>query len=220
MPPRATNLDADLGRLATQEILDYFATAVFFLSAERRVVGLNVEAERIMKLGDALSVDHEGKLRAAGPDAVSLARKIGSACVGQLGASPSAAGVLQMRRDEGSAYGVVVCSLRASRDAASARSVQPVVAVLVSDPDCRVQSTVVLRTLYGLTDAEARLACAIASGRTPNEAASALGITVNTARWTLKQVFAKTGTRRQVELARLVLVGPASFVIGDGGVRR
>ncbi len=52
---------------------------------------------------------------------------------------------------------------------------------------------------------DARLATAIASGNTPDEAAALLRMTVGTARTHLKRVFYKTATTRQAELVRLVL---------------
>jgi len=71
-----------------------------------------------------------------------------------------------------------------------------------------------LRTLYGLTPAEAKLATLFSIGLSPIEAAQELGITVNTARTHLKRLYSKTGTSRQPELvhllARLLAVGAAA----------
>lgn len=61
-----------------------------------------------------------------------------------------------------------------------------------------------LRRSYGLTRAEARVAVLIAQGLVPKEAAAALGTSWNTVRTQLCRVFAKTGTTRQLELARLL----------------
>jgi DNA-binding CsgD family transcriptional regulator len=63
-----------------------------------------------------------------------------------------------------------------------------------------------LHVTYGCTPREAALAHTLAQGRTLAEAAGALGISVHTARTHLKRVFRKTGTRRQAELLRLVLL--------------
>ena len=68
-----------------------------------------------------------------------------------------------------------------------------------------------LRVLFGLTAAEGNLAAMLASGKTLNESADALGISKETARSQLKGVFFKTETNRQAELvallARLTRVG-------------
>ena len=75
--------------------------------------------------------------------------------------------------------------------------------VLFSTP-AAVLSADLLLGLFGLTPAEARLAMAVGAGRGVEQAAVALGITVNTARSTLKLVFDKLGVSRQAELAALV----------------
>ena len=68
-----------------------------------------------------------------------------------------------------------------------------------------------LTRLYGLTPAEARLAAALVAGQSLADFAAGRKITDNTARWTLKQVFAKTDTRRQAELVRRLLTSPAAL---------
>jgi len=61
-----------------------------------------------------------------------------------------------------------------------------------------------LRHLFGLTGAEAKLAARLASGRSLEEVASELRITVGTARSQLRSIFAKTHTHRQAELVALL----------------
>jgi DNA-binding CsgD family transcriptional regulator len=59
--------------------------------------------------------------------------------------------------------------------------------------------------LYGLTPAECELARRIGAGEPLKRVADRLGIAMPTARTHLQKVFAKTGTRRQVELIRLLI---------------
>lgn len=66
-----------------------------------------------------------------------------------------------------------------------------------------------LRLLFDLTPAEARLSRMIGDGMRLAEAGNVLGMTEATARVHLKSVFLKTGVRRQSELMRL-LVGLSS----------
>jgi DNA-binding CsgD family transcriptional regulator len=61
-----------------------------------------------------------------------------------------------------------------------------------------------LRQIFDLTVAEARLAPLIAAGASPEKAAEMLGIARETARKQLKSIFAKTDTHRQSELASLL----------------
>lgn len=83
----------------------------------------------------------------------------------------------------------------------------------VGPPDMRV-----LCGLFDLTPAEARLAREVATGASMEAAAVNLGLSIETVRTYLKRVMAKTGTRRQAELA-VLLSGltrlPTSF--SDGG---
>ena len=57
---------------------------------------------------------------------------------------------------------------------------------------------------FALTAAEAKLAARLASGLGIDAAAASLGVSRETARSQLKEVFAKTNTRRQAELAGLL----------------
>ena len=71
----------------------------------------------------------------------------------------------------------------------------------------------ILEELYELTRAEADLVRLVSEGRSLEEVARTRGVTINTVRSQLKQVFSKTDTSRQGELVHLVLSGVAS--LGD-----
>lgn len=83
-------------------------------------------------------------------------------------------------------------------------------ALFIGDPEQRTGDPFDnLGLLYGLTPAESRLAWLLVGDLSLAEAAAQLGITLSTARTVLKRVLAKTGTRRQASLVRLLLSGPA-----------
>jgi DNA-binding CsgD family transcriptional regulator len=85
----------------------------------------------------------------------------------------------------------------------------PQVLVFLSDPLAKPASrAAVLRTLYGLTPTESRLSDLLLQGFEVREAADHLRTTIETARFHLKRVLAKTGTHRQTELMRLMLSLP------------
>ncbi len=78
--------------------------------------------------------------------------------------------------------------------------------LLVRDPTQQGAHTEeLLRELFKLTAAEARLALAIADGQSPAQAAQTLGCSVETVRTHLKRIFEKASITRQAELVRLVL---------------
>jgi DNA-binding CsgD family transcriptional regulator len=74
-----------------------------------------------------------------------------------------------------------------------------------------VPNAEVIRGLFDLTPAEARIAEVVGSGLQPREAAVSLGIAEQTARSTLKRVFAKTGVARQAELVALLAGAQVPF---------
>jgi DNA-binding CsgD family transcriptional regulator len=91
--------------------------------------------------------------------------------------------------------------------ASGARSV----AVFISDPEQKSPSlATVLSTLFKLTPAEVRLATLLVEGKPLVEIAQQGGVTHGTLRSQLKSVFQKTGTSRQAQLVRLLLLLPAS----------
>ncbi|MDV7339368.1 response regulator [Terasakiella sp. A23] len=80
------------------------------------------------------------------------------------------------------------------------------VAVFINDPEKHNEPpTGVLARLYGLTEAEARLLQALIVGKKLETVSEDFGVSMNTVRSHLKQVFRKTGTNRQPELVSLVM---------------
>lgn len=70
-----------------------------------------------------------------------------------------------------------------------------------------------LRQIYGLTGAEARIAALLARGYRLDEIAAMLDVAYETTRKHLKQIFGKTGTRRQADLVRMVMSGPGGLTL-------
>lgn len=77
------------------------------------------------------------------------------------------------------------------------------VLIKVSDP-LRPPSEAVLQQGFGLTAAEARLACTLLGGGTLADVASRIGVSANTVKTQLQVVFQKTRTTRQPELVALL----------------
>ena len=74
-----------------------------------------------------------------------------------------------------------------------------VIGMSVNTPDMPL-----LRALFDLSPAEAKLAAALASGMTLKEAAAGARIQINTARSYLDSIFRKTGTHQQSQLVALL----------------
>lgn len=87
--------------------------------------------------------------------------------------------------------------------------IEPVAMVFVGDPSSSPRPRgAFMQQLYGLTPTESRLADLLLEGLDVREAAERLHTSLGTARFHLKRVFAKTGTRRQTQLMRLMLSLP------------
>ena len=74
----------------------------------------------------------------------------------------------------------------------------------MSDPAAQSLASILDR-LFGLTRAEARVANSLVQGLSPKDIAAASGVALGTVRTQLKSVFAKTRSRRQAELVRLLI---------------
>lgn len=87
----------------------------------------------------------------------------------------------------------------------------PQVLVAVSPADTSLcLPLAALTALFGLTDAEARLASALVAGDTLEQHALRRGVSLGTVRCQLKQVLSKTGAARQSDLVRKVLCSVAT----------
>jgi DNA-binding CsgD family transcriptional regulator len=69
----------------------------------------------------------------------------------------------------------------------------------------------VLRVAYGLTEAESRVAALLGSGQDAKQVADQLGYTLQTARWYVKQVLAKSESRSRAEFVARVAYSIATL---------
>ena len=101
--------------------------------------------------------------------------------------------------------GVAVLHLVPARhDARELFSHVSVFAVIANPGNDLLPGADIISALFDLTPAEARVARGIAQGLSPAEMASQLGLSPETIRTQLKRVFAKTSTKRQSDLSRLI----------------
>ena len=209
--------EAEHQERALREVLDRFPSGVMLLDKDARVVLRNRSADLILSLEDGLH------LEGGRPHLVDAQQ--------DRGFQQLLLEAAQQRAVRGRSHGRTLSIVRPSGRRSFASMIGPLLApppgtnlreaaaiLFVTDPDgSQISTTEVLQGLYELTPAEAELLRLLAEGRSLEEVARQRGITMNTARGQLKQVFAKTDTRRQGELVRLVLTGVAS--LGDEGGR-
>lgn len=198
--------------LARTEAVNRLPFGLLIVGADGRVLTANRAAERMVAEADGLLVRH-GRLTAVQlKESAALAESVTDAVAtaAQRHHGRSGGAGLRITRPSGKMpYSVLVAPLAATDPFALGLPAEPAALVLVTDPERR--PAVLgrhLAELFGLTPAEARLAAALAGGRTLQEYAVEAGVSAETARWRLKKVLAKTGTARQADLVRLILSSP------------
>jgi len=168
-----------------------------------RAIFANRVAEDFLSRGDGLTLVR-GQLRAAGPqDTRKLGALIQGAAKTSCGLGREPGGILSLPTSTGSAVTVLVspCPRLGLLEPAA------LVFLGTSLPSLRLEEQS-LGQRYGLTRAEAKLLQALVDGGRLTDYADRAGITLNTAKTHLKQIFAKTGSRRQADLIRLIAADP------------
>lgn len=192
---------------ALGEVIDRLPTGVLLLDAERRVVSKNSSAVAILAMNDGFKLGPSGPCAETSRDNEVLKRAIATALDPDPGEAVQASGFTTITRPSGKRpFVVMVTPLLAASP--GSRTGDAVASLFIADPESgRVSATQVLEHVYQLTHAEADLVRLLSQGYSLEQAAVERNVTINTARGQLKQVFAKTDTRRQGELVRLVLTG-------------
>jgi DNA-binding CsgD family transcriptional regulator len=200
---------------ALEDVVEGLPVGVVILDGDGQVLHANMAARRIAEQQDGLRIA-ASRLRAAeASDDRALQQAIARALATTQGTGLHGGAVLSVRRPSGArAFPVLVNPGPGEGSTSPFRAASAV--VLIGDPEAGLLSPVQLvAALYRLTPSEARLAQAVASGESLESYAEAHGIGVSTARWTMKQVLAKTGARRQADLVRMLLTGPAGATHRD-----
>lgn len=214
--------DADLASPGIQgfdnaglEMLDLLEQGVLLLGRGATVLFVNCAAEEALRGRSGLHVQAGRLFGGTCADTTALHRLIAGCTSG----AADAGGSIALSRTAGSApLFLVVAPVRAAGNGVSSR--QPVALVFVTDPERAVPvSARQLRDGFGLTPAEAAVALELIAGDGLRAVANRLGISLGTVRTHLSQVFAKTGTRRQAELVRLIFTSRPN-VRSDGGQQR
>jgi DNA-binding CsgD family transcriptional regulator len=191
----------------TIELLDRHTVAVVLVNDQGRVVYFNRRAADLQAKGDGIRLAGDGLRLHHRRDNDRLQALITRAMPHP---GDSVGGMMRAVRPSGRRpYGIFVSSI--SRDYPSLTAVRPAVCIMITDPDRRRPAQAArLRAVFGLTEAEARLADRLAAGDDLRVAASRLGITYGTARTRLTEIFQKTDTHRQGELVSVLLAAAAA----------
>lgn len=196
------------------DAMDHLTLATVILDASGHVIHTNALARDILHRQDGISLSNDTLVLTHPAEAQRLRDAIGRAITVGRAAKPGIVEVLRARRPSGAGhYGIMIRPAAGSSVEAEEATVSPAVAVFISveEPSQTPPPVETIRKLFELTHKEAQLALCLANGRSLQEAASDLGITLNTARAHLRSTFSKTGIDRQARLVRAILKSVAQL---------
>jgi len=198
-------------REALAEVTDRLPIGVIMLDASGRILHTNRSASQILRAEDGLTLDRGRPAAVDSFENRDLQEKINRAVKDPTRRADPGGEVMIISRESGRrALSVMVGPLlivRPEHVTDEARAI-----LFIADTEGhQIDKTQNLETLYQLTHAEADLVRLISEGRSLEQVANERGVTINTVRSQLKQVFSKTDTNRQGELVHLVLSGVAAI---------
>ncbi len=185
-----------------ENALDLVTVGLVLLDAKGHCVLANRAAKSILDLRNGLYLDRATLCATVSAESAKLHQLICSATLVSQTAHHPIGSAMLISRDKAKPLQILTAPLR---EDSTAKSGKAVAIVFISDPEQKtVAPSEVLRVLFGLTSAEARLSVSLLDGNSLTEVAEMHCVCQETVRSQLKNVFQKTGTRRQGELIRLL----------------
>jgi DNA-binding CsgD family transcriptional regulator len=197
-PPDARCTAAEASRAA----LERFADPLLIMDGSRGVVFANPRAEEEFVGGEVLRLRH-ARLAGATDSAEAALRRCETLNGEGFESFVEALG--------GEAFLLAAAPLRGGNGTAEARLT---LIVLRSPGEDARNAVAAAARLFGLTAAQRQVLCLLVQGRTPREIGRRLGVSLTTVRTHLGDLYGKTGTSRQAELAvrTLTLASPLRTV--------
>lgn len=178
--------------------IEQVPTTIVVLARDRRILLANPAAEAIFDDGALPRVARGGRLCADEPARLAALEQALAACASCRFDHPVSLSV----RLAGEPGGGIVARLVPPPRGDETRAVA--IGFLAREGRIALEPQAVMAALYRLTPGEAALVKALTDGTTMEAFAEVRRISLATAKTQLQSVFAKTGTRRQSDLMRLV----------------
>lgn len=200
---------ADFRWSTAEECFDRLKTGIAVVDVDRRIVFSNAEANRIFRRADGLAVNRERRLVAGADNDNRRLRRIFELIFGNT--SPELqgeSGVMSIQRKSGlRSYGLLVSRFHPPMEVFGQSG--PMALLFISDVTSQRPSVEKLMEAFGLTPSEGRLLCALLDGHSLVASAAHIGISINTAKTQLKELFQKMGCSRQADLVRTAMAHPS-----------
>jgi DNA-binding CsgD family transcriptional regulator len=188
--------------------LDCLETAVFVLETDARIMFSSRAAKRL--IDDGRLCIRDSRLGSPIDGETLMLRRLVKQCA-QGTSNGSAQTTFHRLGDVDDTLCLAAVTARGSEER------QPIVMLFASRPcETSLPDVQQLRSHFGLTHAQAKLAVEIAKGKGLKACTQRLGIAMTTGRSHLRQIFDKTETRRQAELVRVILACRFSAMEANG----
>ena len=197
---------AEQQRAAALAALDQDDVGVIAVRADHSIVFANAAASEMLAGAIGLQI-RRGVLRPANyVDTVQFQAALDIAAESSTSTRAERSRAFVMRLTPGERQSPTIAAITPASDKAGAILEGEAAAIIhLLSADARGGSAVeVLCQLHGLSRVETQLVVNLCAGLTVSEAATEMRVKVETARAYLKQVFGKTGTHRQTDLALLM----------------
>lgn len=191
---------SNLASALCRQVLDRISAAVFVVGHGRRLRFTNSAAEKLISTGDIISTaDGVLKMPRSSGQTIRLDNAIDHALSNPISLGFAGSAVPLIGGDGNRAVAYVLPL--ACKDALG-----PVHCAVFVSGACEKQPMAIemLRSMFDLSPAEARVSTLIAKGNGPAIISESLGITINTVRSHLAHAFSKTGASDQSSLGALV----------------
>lgn len=198
---------------ASSYLIDRLAFGVMLLDCAGRIRFANRAAREILAEHDGLAAAGATLYAQHPADSRRLANLIGGVASRQ---AADAAIVRAIIARPSGRMALSVAALPVPRGWTAFDANDGAVLLLVTDPERRPAfDHRYLAQRFGFGDNETKLAVALTQGFDMRQAARVAGLTYETARWYLKTIFEKTGTRRQSQLVALLVADLAATAVTD-----
>lgn len=192
--------------------LDVLAMPTFLFDESGRIAHTNRSAQALIARHEQLSIDNGHLLTGNVATTRQLNYELANAIEASRGNGSELNSVVLLQRVGRLPLVLMIAPLRMTGTVVCGAAL-----LFAFDPEStRPMTAELIQRLFDLTDAEARLAVALCSGKTLEEVAEANGTSMNTVRTQLRSIFGKTGTNRQADLVAMMLASPAYFLAQRG----
>jgi len=184
-------------------VLESSPQGIFFLGQKGQVTYQNVEARMLFSIKDGLRL-RNGSVHIDDSEV----RKELDTYVNQMRSSTATDSEANLacaipRKSNSAPYQLIISKLPFEAQRAALNEDESLAMAVISDPEDMGELKVeLLRTFFGLSAAEARLARALYKFHVLSDAAAALGISIHTARSELKKIFKKLEVKSQPALLK------------------